>query len=256
MVAQAPQPAALCGHVLRNDAIPRRYYKQILAVSEPIKRELIAQYGVPPSAISLLPNGATLSDFTPNLEVRTKTRASLAVSPNQHLLCMLVNELERKGVRQTLEAVSRLRHYDLKLLIVSRMPEAQVKQNGQALCLRGQADISLQRSRRTPLSLGERSVCSTYPVRGAWNLSLMEAHAAGLPIITTRLGQADLMISGRSGSLLEDPRNVEELTKAIENWVLRSDKEAMTAAALKCAAPYDWKLIVKRLESLLEAQQA
>ncbi|HEY9772519.1 MAG TPA: glycosyltransferase family 4 protein [Planktothrix sp.] len=227
------------------------YARSIIAVSEPIKRELNQTYGIPLGEIDLLPNGANLDSSTPDDEVRLQTRRDLAVKENEYLLCMLVNELERKGVRQTLAAMKKLASCPVKLLVVTRVDLRVPAKMVQEFELEERVILRPNTPDARPyLWASDLYVLPTQ--YEAWNLSIMEAHAAGLPIVTTALGQADQVVEpGVSGFLLKDPKNVDELVAAIERWLSVSDKNAMREAARKRIEPYSWDKVISRLESIL-----
>ncbi len=179
--------------------------RRIIAVSEPIRRELNACYDLPLDLIDVLPNGADTKLLSPDLLARKEFRAELGVADNEYLLCMLSNEIERKGVRQVMQAISALKHFPLKLLIVGRLDR------NVCLAIAGQYGIEdrviLHGSTPDVKPYLWASDLYVLPTQyEAWNLSIMEAHSAGLATITTRLGQADLVIDqGHSGYLIEDP---------------------------------------------------
>jgi UDP-glucose:(heptosyl)LPS alpha-1,3-glucosyltransferase len=227
------------------------HYRSVIAVSEPIKSELSKHYRIPPSKISLLPNGTNCRPKDVN--VRQDVRRQLNVSNDEFLLCMLVNELERKGVRQAMAAVSKLRAYPLRLLVVTKVDLRQV------IKLARQFDVLDRVIPRaaTPDAQGYLWASDLYllPTQyEAWNLSIMEAAAAGLPVITTKLDQADRIItSGESGYLLADALDVDELTAAIAKWIAAAPEEKMrmSAKSQESVRPYLWDAIVRQLESIL-----
>lgn len=229
------------------------YYRSVIAVSEPIKQELIEVYGLPEAAIDILPNGADLEHMKPDPHERQKTRAALGVSNSEFLLCMLVNELERKGVRQAMEAVASLRQqYPVKLLVVSKVEREKVELIARETGTTESTIIKPNTPDARPyLWASDLYVLPTQ--YEAWNLSIMEAHAAGLPIVTTRLGQADLVVDeGRSGFLIENPLDVQELTIAIKKFFDNANRAQMSARARERIEPYRWEVIVQRLEALLK----
>jgi len=47
----------------------------------------------------------------------------------------------------------------------------------------------------------------------------LEAAAAGVPVITTRYnGFSEVIVSGRDGEIIDDPRDVRAIAKALERW--------------------------------------
>ncbi|HID54377.1 MAG TPA: glycosyltransferase family 1 protein, partial [Anaerolineae bacterium] len=82
-------------------------------------------------------------------------------------------------------------------------------------------------------------------------VTILEAMAAGLPIISTRVGAIpDVVQDGRNGLLVE-PGDVAALTHAIDNLVEDAgQRRAMGQLSRQLAAQYDVKLYVKKLLDL------
>ena len=231
-------------------------YRKVIAVSEPIKDELHVNYGVPRSQIEVLPNGADFKALTPNLSVRVEARAALKVADDEILLCMLVNELERKGVRQVMSAMKILSNYPLKLLVVGRFEQADCAQIANEV---GVADrVIVRPSTNDVKRYLWASDLYTLPTQyEAWNLSIMEAQAAGLAVITTRLVEADLVVAPeQSGYLLEDPLDVNELVAALQKWLNNPDKTAMSLMARERAERFSWENLVEQLSNIIEGKAA
>lgn len=224
--------------------------KRVIAVSTPIRQELVDEYAFAEQDIALLPNGASTAYFKPDMVVRNKTRSELGLQDPDIAMCMLVNELERKGVVRVLDAMSELKDVPLKLLLVTGKYKeatklvAEKNLQDKVILLRSTSDT------RPYLWASDLYILPTQ--YEAWNLSIMEAHAAGLPIVTTKLGQADLVIEhGKTGRLLEDPFDSAELNEAIMWFVDHPAKSTLADAARQRAEAYNWPKLIDTLESYL-----
>lgn len=84
-------------------------------------------------------------------------------------------------------------------------------------------------------------------------VSLMEAMAVGVPVVSTKIsGIPELIESGRSGLLVE-PRDVEGLTTAIEK-ILTDDslrRQFIREARVKVEREFDVKKNARRVRELL-----
>ena len=85
--------------------------------------------------------------------------------------------------------------------------------------------------------------------RESYCIPILEALAAGLPTLTTKVGVAgDVISDGGTGYLIENER---QLAEGIER--LRKDKrlrEGISKAGRKKAREFDWEAIISKLESV------
>jgi glycosyltransferase involved in cell wall biosynthesis len=82
---------------------------------------------------------------------------------------------------------------------------------------------------------------------------VMEAAAAGMPIIATNVGGTDEIIKDRVSGWLVEPHNVRQLTIALD-WMIRNQPQAylMGQTARQAAQNFDWDKIVDQWEEMLE----
>lgn len=166
---------------------------------------------------------------------------------------------EVKGVPLLLEAFRRLRpgHPDATLTIVgdgelrqALEGEAEGVDNVRFTGAIGQADVAAELARSAIFILP--SFAEGVPV------VLMEAMAAGRPVVATRItGVPELVEDGVSGVLIE-PGDVEALTAAIEGLLRDSEKAARfgEAGRAKVAADFDIEGEAGRLRTLFAAYDA
>jgi len=226
-------------------------YKHIIAASQPIKTELNKLYEIPLSDIEVLPNGADVKKLVPEQSARLVLRRQLGLSEGDELILFAANEFERKGLRQILDSLVRIPDPRLKLLVISRADPKQFVELSRRLGI-------LERVTFLPATSDLHrymwaSDLFVMPTQyEAWSLAIVEAQAAGLPVITTRLGSADTVIDhGVSGFLLDDPFDVDELTQAIQSWRSSPSRDKMSSAALERAGSYAWDKILDGLENIL-----
>jgi UDP-glucose:(heptosyl)LPS alpha-1,3-glucosyltransferase len=84
----------------------------------------------------------------------------------------------------------------------------------------------------------------------AWGLVIVEALASGLPVVTSRLaGAAVAIVDGRTGVLLDDPRNVESITAAL--GTILSGRCESAGRISESVEPYTWDHVLPRYEQIL-----
>jgi UDP-glucose:(heptosyl)LPS alpha-1,3-glucosyltransferase len=185
-----------------------RSYRSVIAVSRGVKEELVAEYGVPPDDIHVIPNGIRTDRFpgAKNPRIRLEVRSRLAIPSSTLLLLFVGNEFARKGLADAIAALQHIDTTDLLLLVAGSddaEPYARLARemgvHERVRFLGHQDDID---------GIYQASDLFVFPSRyEASSLAVLEAAAAGLPLILTRFhGAEDLLEEGKTGfSVDRDP---------------------------------------------------
>ena len=193
-----------------------------IAISEPVRRHLVEDFHVPPERVRLIWNGVEPSEFAerPPAELLARFRAQHRL-PEGGPVVGSVGRLASgriKGFDLLLEAARLLlrRHADLRLLMVGDGPrrpflEEQVDALGLRECARFTGSLA---DVRVPLALLDVFI---FPVRWpeGFGLSLIEAMAAGRPVVATRAGAVPQIIEHGRHGLLVEPENPQALAEAV-----------------------------------------
>lgn len=85
-------------------------------------------------------------------------------------------------------------------------------------------------------------------------LVLLEAMAAGLPIMSTNVeGVNHIVTNDQEGILIDDPADVEAFAAAIRSVLADNTlKDRLSTSARTTAQQYDWTMVVKEFEALYE----
>jgi UDP-glucose:(heptosyl)LPS alpha-1,3-glucosyltransferase len=84
----------------------------------------------------------------------------------------------------------------------------------------------------------------------AWGLVIVEAMACGLPVLTSRLaGAAEAVKEGWSGELLDNPRDVEEVSAKLS--LLLDGHHADGQAISDSVSAYRWDRVLLKYEAIL-----
>jgi len=191
-----------------------RRYGRLLALTPQVKADLMRFYAVPAGDIAVLPNGYSPAEFSVARAAahRAPMRRALGYGDSEKIVIFVANELERKGFGPLLRAVALLGDARLRLLAVGRLDAG-----------RYAAEIGrLGLTDRVHFAGPSGDVATFYAAADlfalptqyeAWGLVIVEALACGLPVVTSRLAGASVAVSeGRTGNLLDDPNDVDEIT--------------------------------------------
>jgi glycosyltransferase involved in cell wall biosynthesis len=163
---------------------------------------LVADYGVDPARIAILPPGVDLGLWMPGGE---RPQGSVR-------LLFVGGDLRRKGGDLLLEAFRALRQSaaspELELHLVTRTPVA--PENGVLVY------ADMQPNAPALIALYQESDLFVLPTWGeAFGIAAVEASAVGLPVIATRVGGlTDVVVEGETGLLIE-PGDVQSLVDCI-----------------------------------------
>src|SRR5262249_49765221 len=148
----------------------------------------------PADKIEILPNGADLAEFARQEQTRQLIRRQLNFADSDLVMVMLANELERKGFPQVLRAMQQVGDERLKLLCVGRAGIESYGKLISSLSLTGRV-LHIKSDPKPQKYLWAADLYILPTQYEAFNLSIIEAQAAGLPVITTALGQADQAVA-------------------------------------------------------------
>jgi UDP-glucose:(heptosyl)LPS alpha-1,3-glucosyltransferase len=214
----------------------------VIANSRMVKDEIVRFYGFPSERIEIVPNGVPLDAFRRSEKSRAKIRGTLGLKREDIAVLFAGSGWERKGLRFAIEAVEQSGKA-MRFLVAGRgdgrkFKSAQVEflgvvQNMPALY--EAADIFLLPTIYDPFS----NAC-------------LEALAAGLPVITTRAnGFSEIIENGVHGSIIDDPRNIREISDALLFWSDQTRREQARPGILELAQRFDISANVERTLKIL-----
>ena len=195
--------------------------KRVIAISNMVKRDIVAYFGFPEEKIAVVFNTVDLDRFHPSIRQRYHhaKRRELGIDENAIVLLFAGNNYRLKGLEPLLHAVA---------LLKKRLPDVPLR-----LIVLGRGQIWLYRRKAKRLGVAG-SVLFLGPVAGmepyyaasdiyvhptfydSCSLTVLEALASGLPAVTTRFnGASDAILSDEGGKIVQDPANAEEIADAI-----------------------------------------
>jgi UDP-glucose:(heptosyl)LPS alpha-1,3-glucosyltransferase len=216
---------------------------RVIANSQMVKNEITEFYGYPANRIELIYTGVPLENFRALENSRSIQRRALGLGSDEIALLFAGSGWERKGLRETIEAVALCKNSKLRLLVAGRGSQRNLKKKGVQFlgvvrdmpALYAAADIFILPSLYEPFS----NAC-------------LEALAAGLPVITTRdNGFSEIIKDGVHGSIVDGAGNIPSLRNAIESWSDASAREKAKPKIIECASHFDISKNVERTLAVL-----
>lgn len=203
-----------------------------IAVSDSIARELTAGFGLPAGKVVTIHNGIDTAPFLAPQD-RVAARAALGVAEGAQVVGVAARFSAQKGLRHLVAAVPELvrRRPGIRVVIGGSGPlERSLREQAVAL---GVADAILWPGQIAdmPRFLAALDVYVSPAETEAFGLGLIEAGAAGVPVVATRVGGVpEVVLDGDTGLLVAagDPQ-------ALAAAVLALLGDAKTAARLAAA---------------------
>jgi glycosyltransferase involved in cell wall biosynthesis len=230
---------------LSNTIRSCKYVDKIVTFSEFMRNQIVTWYGINSEKIVVIPNGVDLKKFS------NSTGGQRLDGDPAILYFGYLSNL--KGIDLMIDAISRL-HFELpnlKLHLVGHGNKtffeklAKEKNVEKAVVFHGYADPGL-----APLYYRSADFC-IFPSRFNYGITLLESMASGVPVIASNCGGTPEIISHGKNGLLFEPKNVDELPKAI--LALSQDpnlRKRLSSNALKTIVNYSWENIAMKYLSL------
>ena len=210
-------------------------YKKIITNSRLCKNQLLSRYPIDPAAVTVAYNGIDRTNFSHHVrgQYRQQVREELKIPLTAKVILFVSHNWKRKGLRELIVALGRLKKDSLWLLVVGRGRPKRWRRliAGQGLAKR----VIFIGTTTTPwryYGAADLFVLPTYYDPCA-NVCL-EALACGLPVVTTKMnGASELICAGKNGYIVTRPQAVVELAEYINELLFCRDSELLAREALR-----------------------
>lgn len=250
-VASACLRNPLHAFVLFREALRYRLglHRAVVVLSEGNRRELQRLYPVPPSKVSVIPNGVDLDRFRPDPALRAQVRRELKLNDEVFTFLFVAHEFRKKGLPIVLGALRGLlaQGRDVHLLVAGRDDTHVVKRERQGL----EDHVTFLGHRDDVERLFAASDTFVLPTMyESFALVCLEAMASGIPVVATPVhGVEDYMIDERTGYLVA--RDAPAFRQAMARIMDTPDRAAMGESARRRAEEYGWPSIADRYLALI-----
>ena len=214
---------------------------EVIAISRMVRRDIQEFHKVPEERLHLVYNGIDLTQFNPEACAarREEARKVLGLTPAETCFLIVAHNFKLKGVRELIEAASRLeRTKPWRVVVIGRANPQPYHAMAERM---GCGDRFLFPGATTDI-LPAYGAADVY-VQPTWydpcSLVVLEALACGRPVVTTRFnGAGELMEDGREGFVLDSPLQADLLTDAMRRLLDPALRERMGTAAHETAKQY------------------
>lgn len=222
-----------------------RTHRAIVALSDEEAKLLVETYVRIPASIRVIPNGVDLERFRPaDAAERAVARAELGLPDDRLVVVFIGHEFERKGLPVALAAL--LHAPGAILLVVGGTPEMIRHASGQAERLGVAERVRFAGAHPDPVPFLRAADAFVLPsAYESYGLVVMEALAAGLPVVSTPVGIApSVVVDGVNGFIVAPDaeqigRRFAELgAQDIEEWRRRARESAMAHSWRSAAERY------------------
>jgi UDP-glucose:(heptosyl)LPS alpha-1,3-glucosyltransferase len=251
-------------HARLERRVFRRCTGPLVAVSRKVRAEL-GEVTLPNQRIRVIHNGAGGQSPVPRSLARQKIEREFGFEHETTVL-LFAGELKRgrKGFGTALRAMELLRDEPgLRLLVAGREQGSPYRAEVARRDL-GHRVVFCGFRRDLPLLLAGADVLIFPTYYDTFGMVVLEAMAAGTPVVVSApayCGAAELISDGKSGIVLQDPSNAEELRSRLLSLLRdREIRRSIGEAGRVAAAPVTWERMCQEYDEVYrdvqEARQA
>lgn len=228
---------------------------QVIAISEMVKQDILKWYNISEEQIEVVYNGVDLERFHPkNRKYREEIRQRFGIE-DEIVFLFVSNNFKMKGLEYLIRALGGLEREGappFKCLILGRDrkdPYLRLAQKEGIL-----KDLIFAGTTEEPEKYYGASDLLIHPTfYDACSLTVIEALASGLPVITTwSNGAGWILTQGQEGFVLSDPRNIQDLQKKISYFFNKEAREKASLAARRLAEEYSYQRNWEKMKGIFE----
>jgi UDP-glucose:(heptosyl)LPS alpha-1,3-glucosyltransferase len=234
-------------------------FRKIIAVSDEVKRDIIAHYAVPEQSVVVLYNGVDEQRFHPGLREkwRRAIRAHWRIPEDAPAVLFVGSGFRRKGLDRLLDIWNRPELHNAYLLVVGE--DANIgRYRARAKTAAAGRIVFAGRQEAVERYYGAADVVALPSIQEAFGNVVLEGLACGLPVVVARgAGAAEVLEGDAAHGIVDEPDVPDELTGKIIAQLGRSAEPHYREQIRTMAEGYSWRSHFSKLEAqLLEVWSA
>uniref|UniRef100_A0A7C4LJE4 Glycosyltransferase family 1 protein n=1 Tax=Schlesneria paludicola TaxID=360056 RepID=A0A7C4LJE4_9PLAN len=230
----------------------------VISLSRYVERAVDRFYCLPENRRARLFNAVDLDRFDPaGMDAAAQQwRRSLGCHSHDILALMIAQDFARKGLRETLTALSLVDDPRLKLVVVGKPDPQPWRTLAHQFGVADRA-IFAGPTRQPEVCYAAADVFVLPTHHDPCSLVVLEALAMGVPVITTqRNGAAEVMTDGQEGFVLSSPDDVSSLAEALRQLCDEGLRRRMADACLRLRPQLSYAAHVDRLLTIYDRAAA
>jgi UDP-glucose:(heptosyl)LPS alpha-1,3-glucosyltransferase len=226
---------------VENAPYQTKRLRAIIAISDMVKQDMMRWYRIPEERIHVVYNGVDIERFHPrNRRFREVIRRRHGIG-DEFVVLFVSNNFRMKGLGFLIKALAEIKKKQsppLKLLVLGRDRQSSyirlARETGVS------AEVIFAGSTNEPENYYGASDLLVHPTfYDACSLTVLEALASGLPVITTRSnGVSGIITQGQEGFVISDLRKDQTLVEKILSFLNRESAGKASVAARHLAESY------------------
>jgi UDP-glucose:(heptosyl)LPS alpha-1,3-glucosyltransferase len=227
--------------------------KKIIAVSNSVKIDILANYPVAENQVAVLYNGVDPDRFHPakRPEYQCEVRREWNIPLDAPLVLFVGNGFRRKGLDRLMSAWSSPQLSAIYLLVVgtdARIDRYRAWANSVAP---GRVRFAGHQA-NTEAYYGAADLLALPSVQEAFGNVVLEALAAGLPVAISRnVGAAELLAGQLLEGIIEQPENPREFAEKLLALLDKSRNPALQQQARQIGETYSWENHFREFDAIL-----
>ena len=233
----------------------RKNFRKIIAISDMVKNDMVHWYQIPEERIHVIYNGVDIERFHPrNRQFREEVRRRHRIG-DELVILFVSNNFRMKGLDGLMKALADLKKEGLppfKLLVLGRDHQGSYLRLAKGMGVF--EEVVFAGSTNEPEKYYGASDLLVHPTfYDACSLTVLEALASGLPVITTHSnGASGIITQGQEGFVISDPRDDHALVEKIAFFLDHEKGERASIAARHLAESYSLERNWREMKSIFE----
>ncbi len=231
--------------------------KKFVAVSSLTKEKFLEEYQVNPENVPVIHPGVDLDKFKNDDKAkRYEIRSHFGIDESDAVILFVGMNFEIKGLDILMRAIARTtsnqENNRLKLLVVGKGNEKKYKKLAYQLGITENVIFAGLRKDHIEHIYFACDIFAMLSKFDTFGMSVLEAMAAGLPVIISRnVGAKDLVSDSGNGFVVEQD-NIEAVRSKISLLLNREKREYMANQARQTAIQYSWEAMAERMTDIYE----